>query len=79
MSTCDTEAQAREQNRRNFPRAAAYLDDARAVFGDEVKLTHADENGKTVGKKLAGSFMFADQWQRLSALIEFDKKLRKKK
>lgn len=67
------------ENRQRFPQAAERLDELRAEFGDEVRMTYVDENGCAAGKKLEGYFMSADQWFRLSALIEFEKKMRKKK
>lgn len=79
MSKCNSADDARDQNRRNFPISAEKLDEMRAVFGDDVKLTYANENGKTIGKKMTGVLMYTDQWQRLTALIEFDKKQEKKK
>lgn len=40
---------SREQNRKDFPFAAARMDEARKLFGDGVKLVWAKENGKSVG------------------------------
>lgn len=74
MSTCD----ARSENRRNFPRAAEILDEFRLCFGEQVKITYAQEGGRSVGKKQTGYFMTATQWLNLSRLIEFDKKRIKK-
>ena len=57
MSICDSD-QARKaaENRRNFPQAAALLDDLRAEFGPQVKLVWANENGAEIGRKSPGPF-----------------------
>lgn len=55
MTTDAAREKAREENRRNFPFAAAALDEMREVFGTGVKLVYAEENGKTVGKKSKGA------------------------
>lgn len=36
--------------RENFPVCVAFADECRKVFGDGVKLVHAKENGKELGK-----------------------------
>lgn len=77
-STCDKEDQAAE-NRRNFPICAGVLDDFRAVFGDDVKMVNATENGKKIGnfRPVSGYSMSLEQWFRISSLIEFERKNRK--
>lgn len=80
MSICEDEKrQQKEKNRQQFPRAAALLDEYREEFGEDVRLTFVEENGKTLGKPISGNFMTPDQWIRLSELIEFERKKRKKK
>lgn len=39
-------------NRAAFPFAAAIVDQLRAVFGPEVKVSYASENGREVGRRL---------------------------
>lgn len=74
-SRCDTEDQAAE-NRRNFPICAGILAEVRAVFGDDVRMINATENGKKIGNfRPAGSYaMSFEQWFRISKLIEFERK-----
>lgn len=78
-SIFESKEKQKSDNRINFPLAASYVDALRHKFGDEVRLTYANENSKIVGKELSGYFMSTDQWFRLSALIEFEKKRLKKK
>lgn len=54
MTAATDKEKARAENRRNFPFAAAALDEMREVFGPDVRLIYASENGKTVGKKSKG-------------------------
>ena len=47
------QAEAREkaeENRKRMPTIAAWVDEARAIFGDDVKVLYASENGRTVGR-----------------------------
>jgi hypothetical protein len=37
------------RNRAAFPEAARFVDEMRAVFGLDVLLIYAEENGKTIG------------------------------
>ena len=43
---------SKDQNRADFPVAAAMIDQFREVFGPGVKLLWAEENGKSIGRKL---------------------------
>ena len=74
-SPCNKADQAAE-NRRNFPIAAEVLAEFRAVFGGDVKLINAEENGKKIGnfRPVGTSSMSVEQWFRISKLIEFDAK-----
>lgn len=74
-STCDREKQAAE-NRRNFPIISGVLDDFRDVFGADVKLINATENGKKIGnfRPVGKSVMSVDQWFRLSELIALEQR-----
>lgn len=40
----------RERNRREMPGVAAIVDDFRAAFGSGVKVLHATEGGREIGK-----------------------------
>lgn len=79
MASPCSEEDAAAENRRNFPFAAATLDDFRAVFGPGVKLVNATENGKKIGnfRQVGSCSMNLAQWFRLSDLIEFERKNRK--
>lgn len=58
----------RDDNRANFPNAAAVLDTFRKVFGDKVKLVYAAENGKEIGNShhgQGGGELNSEQWRRL--------------
>ena len=78
-SICDDREKQAAENRRNFPIISGVLDDFRAVFGDDVKLINASENGKKIGNfRPAGkAFMSVDQWFRLSDLIAFEQRNKK--
>lgn len=41
----------KQDNRANFPFAAGIVDELREVFGNDVKIEWAEENGQTIGKK----------------------------
>ena len=41
---------SREEVRRSFPTVVAFADECRKVFGDDVKLVYARENGYEMGK-----------------------------
>ena len=43
---------ARLSHREQFPATAAIVDEFRNAFGDGVKVTFAEESGRTVGKPL---------------------------
>lgn len=64
------------KNRAEFPNAAAILDELKQLFGDDVKLTYAAENGKTIGNSNAGEsgrFLTVDRYLALGikpAVIE---------
>lgn len=77
-SICDRDKQAAE-NRRNFPIISGVLDEFRAVFGDDVKLINATENGKKIGnfRPVGKSLMSVDEWFRLSELIAFEQRKKK--
>lgn len=79
MSTCDVREKQRADNRLKYPQAAQHLDALRNVFGDDVRLTYAAENGYKVGALLGGYFMSLEQWKRLSAMIKSDRKRLDKK
>lgn len=74
MSICDVREKQRADNRLKYPQAAQHLDDLRELFGDDVRLTYAAENGRKVGALLGGYFMSVEQWRRLSAMIKSDRK-----
>lgn len=40
----------RERNRREMPGVAAIVDEFRAIFGAGVKVLHAEEGGREIGK-----------------------------
>lgn len=39
-----------EQVREQFPECVAFADEVRNVFGDDVKMVYARENGREIGK-----------------------------
>ena len=56
----------RQSNRELFPNAAAIVDMFRAVFGDDVKLVYAKENGREIGSnKEPHGCLNSEQWLRL--------------
>lgn len=49
-------------NRAAFPETARIVDDLRAVFGQDVKLVWAEENGRTLGvRDLPGTQVLASE------------------
>lgn len=53
---------AREDNRRNMPIVAAFVDEVRKFWPD-AKVIYASENGITLGKKPAETgIICGDQW-----------------
>jgi len=40
---------SREENRARMPTVTAFVDEFRAVFGEDCKVTYASENGLTLG------------------------------
>lgn len=73
MSKCDRQKSkgARADNRSAFPATARIVDEFRAEFGDGVKLIHAEEGGKTIGRKPPEPkrFVMVDQWLKAGDLI----------
>ena len=66
----------RDDNRANFPNAAAVLDTFRKVFGDGVKLVYAEEGGREIGNNRhgeSGGELNSEQW---SGLGEVGKQLK---
>ncbi|MDP1925752.1 MAG: hypothetical protein Q8K57_13340 [Thiobacillus sp.] len=47
----------KDKNRAAFPHSAALVDELREIFGADVKLEWAEENGRTIGKKGADGVM----------------------
>ena len=43
-----------EENRRRMPTVAAWVDEARAIFGDDVKVVYASEGGIMMGSPTKG-------------------------
>lgn len=41
----------KSDNRKNFPKCTAVIDALRAEFGNGIKVTYVEENGKSIGKK----------------------------
>jgi hypothetical protein len=55
----------RDDNRAAFPGTAEAIDNLRAVFGPGVKLLHATENGRSIGKPQPFDGTDIDQFIRL--------------
>lgn len=74
MSISDVKKQesTAANNRAAFPATAAIVDAFRAEFGDGVKLIHAEEGGRTVGRKPPEPkrFVMVDQWLKAGELIK---------
>ena len=49
-----------EENRRRMPQVTAWVDQARAIFGDDVKVMYCKENGIEMGRKLEGGISMAE-------------------
>ncbi len=47
----------KDNNRAAFPATAALVDELRGIFGADVKLEWAKENGRTIGNKGADGVM----------------------
>jgi hypothetical protein len=43
----------RAENRLRMPKVTAWVDEMRAAFGDDVRVTYASEGGFVVGKPMA--------------------------
>ena len=68
MSRCEPDKQ---KNRTDFPHTAKTLDFFRSLFGDDVKLLYAVENGNNIGRKPKSSthFIGPTQWLAASARL----------